>query len=127
MVRKRTFKSREEAVKAMARIIKREVRHYLVDWSDYDEPAILNPEKTAVGETYIWITRESGTHLFLSTSYDFIRAVIECWGPSRVHVRQVSFFEDRIELEILNPEKMLSECIKELKKQADMQEYKEEP
>lgn len=120
MGRKRLFKSREEAVEAMSKIVGREVKHYLTDWTEYDQPSILDPEKIKESKSYIWITRECGTYLFQSDFYDSLRAVIECWGPDNVHTRQLTVFPDKIELIVIDPKTLLDECIKEIKKQTAM-------
>ena len=120
MPRKRIFKTREEATEAMFKIVGREVKHYRSDWTEFDEPAILDPGRTEVGKAYIWFTRECGTYLFQADYYDSIRAVIECWGPENIHTRQLTFFEDRVEMIVIDPKTLLDECIKEIKKQTAM-------
>lgn len=59
MNKKRTYKSKMNLVRAMARIIGQTVKHYKTDFWNYDVPAIL---KMQPGEARIWILRETGTY-----------------------------------------------------------------
>lgn len=81
-----TYNTRAALVSAMERAARREVKHYFSDFTDYDAPNVGTME---AGTSWIWITRECGTHLFKADSFDSIRAVLECWSPAKVTARHL--------------------------------------
>ena len=94
----RVYETREALVASMARIAKREVKHYQSDFYDYDRKWILDPEYVTEGSAWLWMTRESGTHFVRynhddeadrAKAWDYVRAVLECYGPENVKVRDV--------------------------------------
>ena len=105
----RHFDTRSDMAAAMERIVSREVKHYKTDWTDYDRPAILDEQRTKTGESFIWITRECGTHLFPATSADSIRAVLECW-ENRCNVRFITMGPKCCEISKIDAARELQLC-----------------
>lgn len=62
MGKKTVYAGRLEAVEALEEIVKREVKEYLIDWTEYDRPALLDEKRTPPG-TYYHETRPTGTWL----------------------------------------------------------------
>jgi hypothetical protein len=73
---RRTFyQDRAAMVAALERQTRREVTLYLSDWTDYDGPALLDPEKTPC-EQYYYITRECGTYLIPAARHDAVAQIL---------------------------------------------------
>lgn len=73
---RRTFyPDRAALVAALEGITRRELEAYLSDFTDYDRPWLLDPEKTPCGQ-YIYITRKCGTYLIPATRQDSVAAIL---------------------------------------------------
>lgn len=62
MGKKTVYPGRLEAVEALEAKARKEIKHYFTDWTQYDRPALLDPERTPAG-TYYHETRPAGTWL----------------------------------------------------------------
>ena len=98
MPRTRVYTTREELVTSMGRIVAREVKHYQSDFTEYDRRWILDPQYVTEGSAWFWMTRESGTHMIRYNhedvsdrikAWDYVRAILECYGPDNVKVREI--------------------------------------
>ncbi len=102
-----TYTTRAALVEAMERRARREVKHYFSDFTDYDVP---NVESMETGTSWIWITRECGTHLFKADSADSIRAVLECWTPDKVTARHLVIGPAACTLQKIDAAALLARC-----------------
>lgn len=105
------YNTRAALLEAMERAARREVKHYFSDFTDYDVPNVATME---TGTSWIWITRECGTHLFKADSLDSIRAVLECWKPEGVTARNLVIGPAACTLQKIDAARLLENVKREL-------------
>ncbi len=113
-----TYNTRAALLDSMERIARREVKHYFTDWTEYDAPTVAGMEP---GTSWIWITRDCGTHLFKADNFSAIRAVLGCWKPAGVTARHLVIGPAACTLQKLDAVQLLEKCKREL---STMKEYK---
>lgn len=112
-------KNRKALASEMEKIAKKNVKHYFSDFTDYDRPKIENENDAFL---FIWIVRDCGTHLIkitnnpeeLYNSYDYIRAIYDCWGTENLKTFQIQQFKDEVcTIEKINSENLRKDAEKE--------------
>lgn len=117
---KRVFPSRAALLSTMGNIVKREVKHYLTDFTEYDKPeieALDIPEKETA--LFVWITRECGTYLIPRDHYDSLKMILECYGPANVKTREIFFTHYTCTMENVDAAELLTMAKRELSKAAN--------
>lgn len=107
MGRKTKYHGRLEAVAALEKKAKREIKCYFSDWTEYDRPDLLDPEKTPDGCTVYLLTRESGSYLLNPDARPITAATILEYYQEQSHelqkLRRVHIEPDAVTVETVDP------------------------
>lgn len=108
MSRKTKYPSRAAAAEALERAARREIKHYFTDWTEYDKPDLLNPEKTPDGSELYFLTRESGSYLLnpgerAEIAEAILSYYIEQSAPEIRKLRRITIQADAVTVETVNP------------------------
>lgn len=112
MGRKTKYPGRLEAVAALEKKAKREIKCYFSDWTDYDRPALLDPEKTPNGSKQYLLTRECGSYLMdpearPETAFHILDYYMDSRTPEIRKLREIHITAERVTVETVDPWKML--------------------
>lgn len=112
MGKKTVYAGRLEAVEALETKAKKEIKHYFSDWTDYDRPALLDPEKTPNGSKQYLLTRECGSYLLdpearPETAFHILDYYMDSRTPEIKKLREIRITAERVTVETVDPWKML--------------------
>lgn len=112
MGKKIIYAGRLEAVEALEIKARKEIKHYFSDWTDYDKPALLDPEKTPNGCTVYFLTRECGSYLLdpdarPETAFQILDYYLDSRTPEIRKLREIRISAERVTVETVDPWKML--------------------
>lgn len=112
MGKKTVYPGRLEAVAALERAAAKEIKVYFEDWTEYDKPALLDPETTPDGATRYLLTRTCGSYLLNPEERAEIAAQIleyyQTSDPSLRKLRRIEIGADRVTVETVDPARTLA-------------------
>lgn len=107
MGRKTKYAGRLEAVAALEKQARKEIEYYFSDWTDYDKPDLLDPQKTPDGCTVYLLTRESGSYLLNPKERPITAAAIleyyQTQSTSLRKLRRIEIRPDAVSVQTVDP------------------------
>lgn len=112
MGKKTVYPGRLEAVEALEAKARKEIKHYFTDWTQYDRPALLDPEQTPNGSKQYLLTRECGSYLLdpearPETAFSILDYYLDSRTPEIRNLREIRISAERVTVETVDPWKML--------------------
>ena len=108
MGKKTVYPGRLEAVEALEIKARKEIKHYFSDWTEYDKPALLDPDKTPNGSKQYLLTRECGSYLLdpearPETAFSILDYYLDSRTPEIRKLREIRIGAERVTVETLDP------------------------